>query len=607
MIKKITYEDKIPVKTDETVARKNKVTAEDFNEIKEVVNANAELLETSNTNIQTEQENQNINIESLQKENAEIKEENNRLKEDLNALPVVQGSGEYVTLDTADSRFKDFKVFGKSEKETGDGMPSTETPSEIRNVGDNGNLYDKDNPNVLDTPIDSNGLGGNVKDTYKTVWIPCKPNTTYTVSKKYDATKNRFVLAYTSEEPGYSQQVEGLINNEKTNMLTITTSSTAKYLIAYVWITGGSTTYQEMLDSVKIEKGTQSTANNEYGRGSMEINVCNRNLANKKWAQRFVDIVGNSILAKIVTEDNRNCLCFNAAAGYQNNNAYFFKGIFKEKVSYIIQFYIKPSSTSMNVGVRYKDGTTSYRMDLTAGVWQKIIIKTSKDKLVDKIIPYYQSGQSYIDLDTVQIEEESQTDYESNKQQTIIFPFEQSQRLMEGDYLADDGIHHKRKQIVLDGTEDWSVTGNTFYTDTIKDYNRTSFVPLSNFFRGILNVNLVSNMTGNNTVAFNNITDYDRLYIKSDKFNTIDSFKTWLSSQKVAGTPVTIEYELAEEEIEDYTEEQKEAWKQIKNARSYEGQTNIFSTDEISPNFEVTARRDLNAILNSLQAQILAN
>lgn len=54
MIKKITYEDKIPIKTDKTVARKNKVTADDFNEIKEVVNANAESLQKENTEIKQE-------------------------------------------------------------------------------------------------------------------------------------------------------------------------------------------------------------------------------------------------------------------------------------------------------------------------------------------------------------------------------------------------------------------------------------------------------------------------------------------------------------------------------------------------------------------------
>lgn len=78
MIKKITYEDKIPIKTDETVARKNKVTAEDFNEIKEVVNANAESLQTNS-----------INIESLQKENAEIKQETSNIQEKIGDIDTI--------------------------------------------------------------------------------------------------------------------------------------------------------------------------------------------------------------------------------------------------------------------------------------------------------------------------------------------------------------------------------------------------------------------------------------------------------------------------------------------------------------------------------------
>lgn len=78
MIKKITYEDKIPIKTDETVARKNKVTAEDFNEIKEVVNTNAELLQTNSNN-----------IKSLQKENIEIKQEISNIREKIGDIDTI--------------------------------------------------------------------------------------------------------------------------------------------------------------------------------------------------------------------------------------------------------------------------------------------------------------------------------------------------------------------------------------------------------------------------------------------------------------------------------------------------------------------------------------
>ena len=709
MIKKITYEDKIPIKTDKTVARKNKITAEDINEIKEVVNANAESLQTNS-----------INIESLQKENAEIKEENKRLKEDLNAFPTINGSGEYVTLDTADSRFKDFKIIGKSWQETrigknaiifedvestisgiaysikngvvtlngtatgvmniyskpinllagdytlsknaegtfdkgtatstpaillqkkqedgsyqtyskyeigagatnnfisetlekgtyrlriftatgnilnnfswkpqleqgavfsgfeqGGAMPSAKFSSEIRNVGDNGNLYDKDNPNVLDTPIDSNGLGGNVKNTYKTVWIKCKSNTTYTVSKNYDATKNRFALAYTSEEPNYSQQVEGYVSNAYTNVMTITTNSTAKYLIAYVWIAGGSVTYQEMLDSIKIEKGTQATADNGHGLGSMEIIICNKNILNQdlELFQGNYDNNGN-----VITNSDRR----------------IDKYIFLAKGNYILWSTI---NNWINVLIYDKN--------------KKLL--SVKNSNTNKEIAFTLDEDGYIrfgfnptveSLKVFQLERNTEkTTSKEHKQQIIVFPFKKGQRLMEGDYIAEDGIHHKRKQTVLDGTENWDTLAaqkgnNTSFFYYIKpDMKKASSIICNQFINRAV---WSTDVEGIQSITDNLI----RLRINTSRASTVAELKALLAAQKEAGTPVTIEYELAEEEVETYTDEQKEAWKQIKNTRSYEGQTNIFSNNDVSPVFEVTARRDLNAILNSLQSQILAD
>nr|DAO05867.1 MAG TPA: hypothetical protein [Caudoviricetes sp.] len=355
--------------------------------------------------------------------------------------------------------------------EQGGLMPSVEFPSEIRNVGDNGNLYNKDNPNILDTPIDTSGLGGNVKNTYKTVWIPCKPNTTYTVSKKYDATKNRFALAYTSEEPNYSQQVEGYASNAYTNVMTITTNSTAKYLIAYVWITGGSNTYQEMLDSIKIERGVQATADSGYGCGNLEIIISNENLG--------------------------------------------------------------------------------------------------------------------------------------NNESHIVFPFVQGQKLMQRDYLADDEIHHTRKQIVLDGSDDenWTV-----WTASLTNVERF-YINLEKALKdngASLCSHFKFSKIGSDTEHFSwstsaGIRKQFVIFIDKSKATTVTELKTWLSQN-----PITVEYELAEEEIETYTEVQKEAYEQIKNAISYKGQTNIFSTNEIKPIFEVEALADIGLLLNNMQAQILA-
>ena len=720
-----------PLESNENAFDIDKSLSKNWDKIDEYsveIDTKIQALETDNTknkedisNIQVEQENQNTTIESLQKENAEIKEENSRLKEDLNAFPTVNGSGEYVTLDTADSRFKKFKIFGKSWQETrsgknaiifedvestisgvaysikngvvtlngtakgvvniyskpinllagdytlsknaegtfdkgtatstpaillqkkqedgsyqtyskceigagatnnfisktleegtyrlriftatgnilnnfswkpqleqgavfsgfeqGGAMPSAEFPSEIRNVGNNGNLYDKDNPNVLDTPIDSNGLGGNVKDTYKTVWIPCKPNTTYAVSKKYDATKNRFALAYTSEEPNYSQQVEGYVSNAYTNVMTITTNSTAKYLLAYVWLVGGSTTYQEMLDSIKIEKGTQATLDNGHGLGSMEIVICNKNILNQdlELFQGNYDNNGNVII---------------------NSDRRIDKYIFLTKGNYILW------STSNN--------------------WINVLIYDKNKKLLsiknsnaNKDLAFTLDEDGYIrfgfnptveSLKVFQLEKKSKkTKNEEHKQQIIVFPFKKGQILMEGDYLAEDGIHHKRKQIVIDNNcAIWGVTiqdnelilANIAVAGITTGYYDKTPLKICNLFKNFYSL---GNMQNDNLNTVGCALYSQQIWIRSENvygITTEDSVETRISKVKLylEKQNLIAEYELAEEEVESYTEAQKEAWKQIKNAKSYEGQTNIFSNDDVRPFFEVTARRNLNSL-----------
>lgn len=731
------YKHDEPLESNENAFDIDKALSKNWDKVDEYigkVNTKIQTLETENTknkqdisNIQAEQGTQNTTIESLQKENAEIKEENSRLKEDLNAFPTVNGSGEYVTLDTADSRFKEFKIFGKSWQETREGYnllnvpaeytilsteaykkvpislkanhtytikigqintdntdvtsvlfnfiynnveisnsyayvklsdlkgtytpasdvnavfiysgdsyaqsaktnttyknlmiyegtddkqyeqygqtPSAEFSSEIRNVGDNGNLYDKDNPNVLDTPIDINGLGGNVKNTYKTVWIKCKPNTTYTVSKKYDATKNRFALAYTSEEPNYSQQVEGYISNAYASSLTIKTNSTAKYLLAYVWIAGGSVTYQEMLDSIKIEKGVQATADSGHGCGNIEIVIRDKNLLDAE---------------KIVKDSNNESFVYFD----ENKNVVFTtEGIpvivrpvkIKEKTEYTYILRCKSNVTrlnNINFIAKYTDGSQEVlsgnkRTDTNEFVAK---FKTNKEKTLDYVTQGYTDSASttlIADASMILEGDYSNVNIELNnaKKQAILFPFKKGQRLMEGDYLAEDGIHHKRKQTVLDGTENWVTltaqkgdnTSYFYYTKT--DMKKASSIICNQFKNRAV--------WSNDVEGIQSITDnLIRLRINTSRVSTVPELKAWLAAQKEAETPVLIEYELAEEEVESYTETQKEAWKQIKNAKSYEGQTNIFSNNDVSPVFEVTARRDLNAILNSLQAQILAN
>lgn len=169
MIKKITYENKVAIQNDENIARKNKVTDEDMNEIKEVVNCNAqdfEIAETDISNIKTEQITQNTKITNLETDNttnkedisnlkesvetletdntekdkiiSDLKEENQRLKEDLKGLPQGQASGESIDInDSAEMRMLEFEVGGNSRQESRSGknqLKNIATTQTIRGI-----------------------------------------------------------------------------------------------------------------------------------------------------------------------------------------------------------------------------------------------------------------------------------------------------------------------------------------------------------------------------------------------------------------------------------------------------------------------------------------
>lgn len=99
---------------------------------------------------------------------------------------------------------------------------------------------------------------------------------------------------------------------------------------------------------------------------------------------------------------------------------------------------------------------------------------------------------------------------------------------------------------ILDGSEDenWKVFGKTFFADSINDYSAETFVPISNYFTGVSSKDGASSMTVDNTIAFANFRNPSRLYIKYDKMNTMDAFKTWLSQH-----PTEVYYQLATPQI----------------------------------------------------------
>ena len=186
--------------------------------------------------------------------------------------------------------------------------------------------------------------------------------------------------------------------------------------------------------------------------------------------------------------------------------------------------------------------------------------------------------------------------YVPHKQQTFLFPLG-NEKLMLGDYLADDGIHHVRKQteitenninLVYNASSQYGVNCANIRKDAL-GYKTAwgSRYCLINKYSEISTVQEVRSGT------FGTVFDQIYLRIFDDRFTDTETAK-----QLLIGT--IIEILLAEEVIVPYTSAQQEVYNQIKNAYSYDEMTIITgSSDGNKPFFTVQAYKDLNKELNN--------
>ena len=197
----------------------------------------------------------------------------------------------------------------------------------------------------------------------------------------------------------------------------------------------------------------------------------------------------------------------------------------------------------------------------------------------DKIFKRYKI-QAEISKDTVP------TEWEKYKSNSWIFPLELGQKLYEGSYLAEDGIHNIKTQIKL-----LSSDGNLFESSsgTYKVFGRTQkgvkrgSQLLSNYFKDNSSVNTLKENVG---IANNNTAD--RIYISNGISTTLDEFKDWLDECENAGTPMKVEYELATEEIISYTQEQQEIYSQLQNLELFRGCNHITVESNVKPTIKLS-------------------
>ena len=313
----------------------------------------------------------------------------------------------------------------------------------------------------------------------------------------------------------------------------------------YVGYIKSRTNYDKVKDEtyyIQLEEGTVATPYTPYN--SLEIKDVGENLFNP-----------NNVSKGYVSDASGNILSISG----QNKNTGYIEIIGGEK------YYILSNKPTGNWGAWY-DKDKKFISGITLGGNSSGIVTAPNNAYFINFTVSYENNNPDYANNVMIARSDKETPYKPYQEQKVTFPLE-NQKLMEGSYLASDGIHHKRKQTTV----------------TIQN-----IVALSNG-----NVGGIFQFTGkkysNNNVLCCDKAKHDpnRRFVTDTVYENqgnvvfVGDLTDTLETLKAKYDGAILEYELATEEIVPYTEAQQEAWDKIEQLHTYKNVTNIFSDTEL--------------------------
>ncbi len=520
-------------------------------------------------------------------------------------LSVIEG-------DITDNSFE-YESYGVS--------PSLDFQSEIKNVGDNINLLNKDTVDA------SNNLRGNALDTGRRLIANKDGNYTYGAFKL----GGRELLGKTL---GIHADIETTGGNPRISIFAGNSSSLTKSLLQVVLSASGTgyitipSNLNSELDTIsailyvttdarvvagtyvdytnlKVQVGSEKVVYSAYNCGSLGVTISNKNL------YKIEKVINDTNYSKIIYKDENGNVSF-ATDGIPLIIA---PTKIKEKTEYTYILKCKSNvSTENNINFTaiYEDGTSKLLSANKKKDTNEFIVKfkTDKEKTLAYVTQQYTNssrttiiteGTMILEGDYLNLDEP----YEIHQEQEIIFPFEEGQKLYEGSYLAEDEIHNKRKQIVLTGNENWYMVTTINTTETqafcldniVNNINVNNVTFKSNYF---VHKRWIDAPYAHLDEPYMSQTAKTNIYLNIYKslLPSVDAtgFKSWLKSLYDAGKPVVIEYPLAEEEIIPYTPEQQAVIDKI--LYTYKNVTNISVDDELAT-LDITYKKDIETMFNN--------
>lgn len=588
-----------------------------------------QLAMTNQKNIDTEHETntqQDKDIANLKTENEELKAENERLRQDMNAYPSNTASGDYITLnDSADSRFNKFKVLGKSEQKTRSGK------NKIKVVKPTTTVSGVDFTNNEDGSITINGTATanayfniNNSDENNRNFFTLEKNQNYGLYLGNSAeglsmicrssTKNYELLTLPENQNEKVQQYTAETDTQCWAYLKVESGVTINNLTVYPMIVKGTEIGEWELYGALPRPNEESPIQNVEG--NVNIAITNSNLFGKGFSTPKIDTnfwhtVGTGFTP---LEDGWGRLELDnsesSSTGYMNawSRMSNFLNVIKTSTKYKIVVEWRNLEIESNVNSNYLcicGNNNQEAFQAVVNLYYSTLTTTNKATFTvttkDNIKPLPFLLRTFISVRAgerlsleVRISIQSvdtNADYEDGQNQQYVFPLQEGQVLREGDYLADDGIQNKRIQTSFNGTENWAFN-STYECVTIN-------ILVLGFQLGV-DANIISNRfkaASKGEEGINYISS-NSLYVKIDGLTTLEEYKAKFAEWEEEGEPFTIEGNALEMTVTAYTPEQQKVYNEIVNtAKTYKTVTNIFSTNEVSPKFEIEYRQDIKSLI----------
>ena len=538
----------------------NEIDLESDFDIEKTLNENWDRIDDNTAEVSKKNIEQDNSISELQ-------EEIENLRNISNIMPSVNETGENITLNNTakNVRFRKFKVGGNVKQETREG-------------------YNLLNANL---PYTTSSSENTIKWLGKENIPKIEVNKYYYLHGKFsDGTTFSGAHAAFVITDGMRQILNKTFGSSFQNTVDISNATNC-------YIYTDSTYANKTVTEVAIYEGKENKAYEQYGaspspdypseiktvgsQGSVKVTKCNKNLFDKSKA-----LIGHWII------DEQGNIGQAGATAFVTD----FIPVFKD-----VPVYIPATGTSRRefynknkVGIQYLNNSNVQIFTPTEDGFIRVSCNMATITM-DNLMIFYG---------------ETSTPYEPHQEQSYIMPVQQEMLTDDFfDWINEEEVHNWSK-LVLNGNENWKIESVGRFGIMKSDLSKIP-MPTSNnndYLGNMCNYYKESTpaLTWKKEQGFcidgsSCLRIYDTTYSSS---NNLEGFKEYLKAQYEAETPVIIYYKTVAETRLKFTDEQKAVAKEIQKATSYEDTTHIYSTDEVSPVFDVEAVADIRKLIANI-------